>query len=435
MKRQKFIISFGVLFLLAISILLFCGYPQSKKSAGDTTTTEEHSLRVLLDIDYKSDIRSSALRDMGDIRQQIADLCPEVSIQYESAPADGEERDSYLTRIRTELMAGNGPDVFVCMSGYRPSKTPGEFIQPLFSFPEQIMKRKIFLPLDKYIEKAQFMEWNRLPPVVMDAGKNEHGQMLLPMTYTMPVTIYKKSDYSDNISDIMTWNDARTDSTELQAAASSCTSMLMANVFSILADYEKEVLGFTEQELYQYINIKVDYLEHEFSGGTDRNYFINSICPDITYKTESGIIKFKQSDDLTFIPLYTMQGGYVATITSFGAINANTRYADAAFRVLDVLLSKESQSSLFYLHLLRHQSIPTYRFDDAELRKILQTSEHNTASIIDLCDNITKARVESRLEKEIYAILDKYFQSDSEKSLEDIVHQVYTSMSMMVGES
>lgn len=39
------------------------------------------------------------------------------------------------------------------------------------------------------------------------------------------------------------------------------------------------------------------------------------------------------------------------------------------------------------------------------------------------------------MEKEIYAILDKYFQSDSEKSLEDIVHQVYTSMSMMVGES
>ena len=43
------------------------------------------------------------------------------------------------------------------------------------------MKNHLSLPLDNYIENAKYMGWDKFLPVVMDAGRNDEGQQIIPL--------------------------------------------------------------------------------------------------------------------------------------------------------------------------------------------------------------------------------------------------------------
>lgn len=114
----------------------------------------------------------------------------EFHVEIDVLPPDiGDgQRDQRMQRVRTEVMAGKGPDIFIC-DGYNTIITDfrevgGEMGNgSLFGFPTQAMKNRLFLPLDSYMENAQFMEFDQMNPMVMAAGRNEEGQQLLPMTF------------------------------------------------------------------------------------------------------------------------------------------------------------------------------------------------------------------------------------------------------------
>lgn len=90
-------------------------------------------------------------------------------------------------------MSGGGPDVFItqCVGDF--SNT--QIGNPIFAMPEKAMELGLFLPLDEYIENAKYSEWDKFTKSVMDSGKNEEGQQLIPLTYTLPSALYRKSDF------------------------------------------------------------------------------------------------------------------------------------------------------------------------------------------------------------------------------------------------
>lgn len=111
-------------------------------------------------------------------------------VEYEVLPAEGAERETTLSRIRTEIMSGKGPDVFLCNC-----VSPGDTeTQALFPFPRKIMGSGVFLPLDDLIPKAQFLEWEKLNPPVMEAGKAGQEQIVLPTAYSLPLSFFLRSD-------------------------------------------------------------------------------------------------------------------------------------------------------------------------------------------------------------------------------------------------
>lgn len=79
-------------------------------------------------------------------------------------------RDQQLQRLRTEILAGKGPDIFLTdvynhvVGDAEIGKWGVEGKGPLFNFPAQAMKNRLFLPLDDYIAQAQFMEFDQLTP-------------------------------------------------------------------------------------------------------------------------------------------------------------------------------------------------------------------------------------------------------------------------------
>ena len=95
----------------------------------------------------------------------------------------------------------------------------------------------MFLPLDSYIEKAQFMEWDKLTPVVMDAGRTEKGQFLLPMTYTVPAVAFRRSDVEHTPSKDMKWEDMLLEGPHISLAAVGGIDYI-GNALAPVADYE-----------------------------------------------------------------------------------------------------------------------------------------------------------------------------------------------------
>ena len=167
-------------------------------------TGGDDGLRVLVDLGIcRTYIRTEQQRDktLEQFKKDIKELGGPTDIEFECIYYDYRSerksenaslRHSELTRVRTEIMAGKGPDVFIAACDNHANL---EREEALFKYPEQTLDRRMFLPLDKYIENAQFMEWDKLQPAVMAAGKNEDGQQLLLLTYSMPLSIFRKSEF------------------------------------------------------------------------------------------------------------------------------------------------------------------------------------------------------------------------------------------------
>ena len=90
-------------------------------------------------------------------------------------PSDETAAQTKITELRTEIMSGGGPDVFLLSA---------DSSQRLFEDPKKTMYSDTFLPLDDYMSDAKHMkpeEWNQ---TVLESGRTEEGQVVLPVLYS-----------------------------------------------------------------------------------------------------------------------------------------------------------------------------------------------------------------------------------------------------------
>lgn len=197
----------------------------------------------------------------------------------------------------------------------------------------------MFLNLDEYLPKAQFMKLENLPEPLAEAGQYEGSQYILPMSYTVPLICFDREEVAQpELSKTMTWEEMLEGEPALQAAA--------ANIFLDYAPFlpliENEKLTFSEEELLEFAMRYKELLKKTTavkfirqSLGTSMEY---QVCK--TPKVPGEIF--------TAVPIYSRKGGYGALIKTYAAINANTERPEDAFFIVDYLLSEECQTSKFY---------------------------------------------------------------------------------------
>lgn len=462
-----------VLLMVALIILSAC---ESNKNSDDAirtandVSTDGEPLRVLIDFGIaKTSVMYPNDRDktLKEFKEAIESAGGPRDISFENIYFDYSHerkleneslRDNELARIRTEIMAGKGPDVFI-VACYNDGENP------LFKYPDQIMKRHTFLPLDDYIEKAHFLEWEKLTSIVMNAGKTEEGQQLLPLTYSLPLTVFRKTDLEHIPSRSLTCFDVAESSNPISLLSSEIDtesgrfmmdSDRMSAILPILADYEKEELAFTEEELIQVMKTLGDLENRNVAGDFSEmpNHYYQNLAvgfnsyPDVKMY-EDMYAGIREKESISLFPIYTTQGGYCATITSFAAINRNTKRAEDAFFVLDYLLSLECQCSPIYVNLTTEQAIPTH--EEAMQKKTSVTAGGSKGSsgwrkwylkkesFEELCalrDNISYVRFRTDLDGKITDLLNKSkYLYNNENSLEKEVHSAYIEIEMMLAES
>lgn len=411
------------------------------ESSGTEDITKLPVLNICVDGFFGGDSLNRALEQVPGNGREFLPIVERVAVE-------GPERETTLTRLRTELMAGAGPDLFIC-------RCDTQFgTKPLFPFPRLAMKNRLFLPLDSYLQEARYMEWDHLLPVIMEAGRDEEGQQVLPLLYQIPVTFFPKGnpDYAlfaplpENYQELLDSDDP-----VLRFVAADSTQY--DSIFGELIDYDKGEPTFTEEELLEQVLRARESLHQrqkgefpaftwqlEEQGMYVANEDIGSCNFLFGFLSEMPV----DTEDYTLVPLCSRQGGVTATITEFMAINRNSAQPEIAFRVMDWLMSDQAQSSSFVLAERSDGITPNFELGQKdEAHRNTSTWQNgrgmnsgNFAQLREIQGKISAVNFYTAANELGYSEeVDPTRAETTQEEIEKMVHENYMELQMMLAES
>lgn len=456
---------------LLLCAALLCGL------FGGCAAEEKRPLRVCVDLESPEsymldeftdmhDPVESFLRDLKDYAKAYGGLedADEIEIEYIPNAADKqEERNAMLQRIRAEILSGGGPDVFILRGSSYYDESTG-----LFPYVENAMEQGLFLPLDGYLENAQFMEWDALFPEIMAGGRTEAEQLVLPVSFEMPATYFDPEDAGSYPADTA-WADMasfedpilalsarsawprfvskwRTDGTFEELA--SCFSLLLPE----LADFSTGELAFSEEELLELTQSVLDTARqmYETVGENEAVIMEEKEVEGKWYpRSYNRILNFWQPEDQaknsTVVPLYHIGGGTTAWVAEYGAINKNTKRAEDAFFVLDYLLSNSVQKSSRIVNqggIAGCLPVDSTLYSTVSPYQSIGTTAHNAEEMQRVISQVTAVRFCSQLDTELNRMLYEMISAvdlgadwPDEETVAARVRETYQKLQRMMDES
>lgn len=324
--------------LMITSLFSGCTYDDKGGTEDKESTNNEANSGEVLTIAVDDAFDRNNLD--SDLKNLVSMMYPEIQLEFVVIEPTGAERDTQLTNIRSEIMAGKGPDLFILPTQNMVETVPET--KELFQDVEQAMYNRVFLPLDDYIAESKYINMEDHLKVVMDAGKAEGQQFVLPFMYSYNMYLLDKKETEgmklefDSFSDMVDNGDERLLAAIGDRYINWCNSM-----FADIADYEAIAPVFSQDELQQLIEKartlaltedKEDSLSLRIDGMDD--YVNQFVMQELKEKSDS-VVPF-------IVP--NVKGGATGFVTVFTAINANTKHPDEAFKVLELLYSDEVQS-------------------------------------------------------------------------------------------
>ena len=248
-------------------------------------------------------------------------------------PSDETAAQTKITELRTEIMSGAGPDVFLFSTNRS---------QRLFEDPKKNMYSDTFLPLDDYMSDAKHMkpeEWNQ---TILESGRTEEGQVVLPVQYTFHAFAFQSAclknpgEIPSSLEEILACEDPL-----IGEYSTFYPDSLMFHSFGELADYQEEKLICSEEDLLKRAEEMVAYklkYPSKWPSNTEAEGIVAYGEADGTFF--SNVDRFSGEEETVFA-FPNDQGGVTAHVKMYAAINRNTELPDQAFAALDFLLSNE----------------------------------------------------------------------------------------------
>lgn len=123
---------------------------------------------------------------------------PGLTVILDILPIDEEERELRMTQLRTQIMSGNGPDVYLMPTGSEliadePITNENIPITPLFTNIEQAKRNGVFLDVSEFYEADTELNTAALKQEIMEAGCLGDKRYILPLRFQLPV-IYTRPD-------------------------------------------------------------------------------------------------------------------------------------------------------------------------------------------------------------------------------------------------
>ncbi len=141
------------------------------------------------------------------IAERMEEAHDGLTVKIEVLPADEQEREATLKRIRAKIMAGSGPDVYLLptddtltldyASQYIARKTREIKIEPLFLDVMQAMYSGVFLDIEEFYSSDQALGKEALFQQIMDAGVLGQRRYVLPLRYDVPVVFTDPDAWTD----------------------------------------------------------------------------------------------------------------------------------------------------------------------------------------------------------------------------------------------
>lgn len=206
------------------------------------------------------------------IARRMEQANPGLTVELEILPTDPQEREARLTQLRTKIMSGAGPDVYLLPTGgtlttdyvneYHHRVTQTTQVEPLFLDVTQAMRSGQFLDISAYYEKDDALEISALKREVMDAGVVNSRRYVLPLRFNIPVMFTDKDLWERfGLSEALLESDGLPLSQTLMENAGDdniVTGLRLPADLSLLSqpfDYGTETLQITQQTIADYMRL------------------------------------------------------------------------------------------------------------------------------------------------------------------------------------
>ena len=286
-------------------------------------------------------------------------------------------RSAALQRIRTEIMSGEGPDVFICrtpsnFASIRGFKDEDETIDGMRLFPyvEKSREEGLFLPLDEMLSDLTLTDTDDLIPQLLEGGKNKAGeQVVIPLTFTVPGVVFSGTTsnpiYGNEVPEVQyegtSWDDVLRGDDPLLSELSIWAmdyyrfdenyirtgghASALFCLFPETADFKNEVPALSEEELFELVKDAIEGCRR--ARNREPEQYSASVFFERRNLTsgDAWAIPRNGSNAYTLVPMRNLQGGSTAMVMSYCAVNANTRKKEKAMEVIDALLTKDFQKN------------------------------------------------------------------------------------------
>ena len=255
----------GMLCVIFVMSVCSCKIAENKGAEGET---EEQILWVLTEISNSDGMNNQAKQ----VAEAFEKVHENITVKLEILPTDTEEREIYLQKLRTQIMAGKGPDVYLLpTASVLKTDTEGrgsqqrisiEYeVEPLFPDVVQAMYNGVFADISTYYDADTELKTEQLNGDIMAAGKIDDCRYVLPIRYDVP-TLF---------ADVNSTNQPEFVQLLLSGGMSELTQEIIeknANQLAMgleiptdtlllpgLFDYEKGELKVTEDEIATYMRL------------------------------------------------------------------------------------------------------------------------------------------------------------------------------------
>lgn len=411
----------------------------SEVSEISSNTSEEESNPVVICIEEAFE------QDAEELLDYLEAIGMETEYEFLVLPSDAEDREPELTRIRTEIMAGEGPDAFVLDTSIPGTVTnSGDVLESLFPNVEKSMYSHLFLDLEDMVQQSEVVDLESCNQTVMDVGVTGDGRFLLPLTYTFSGIMVDRSALEDPDTTFSTLEELlQSDQETLKGLFSYSTLGMFPNCLGLLADYEGQNLLVTPESLQTAIEQAESftaYQNEQYSGSTARLGGLSA--------SWSGWMDLSvQETAYNMYPIPNPEGGVTAAVTMYAAINRNAAHPQEAFTLLEQLFREELVTQMGF-EVNGYHYCTTFHFgntggymgalpvlDQLLLDYIQPNTQADTmASLRAAVARIDSAKVYSDLDLDIYQLYYTYYLERPEETLEELVEQTISSMEMTLAE-
>lgn len=317
MKRYVLILTT----LLAAAILTGCNRGDESRDA------EEQVLRVCVN-DSPQGTFYKAVEDAGN---KYREKHPEIKFQIEWI-SEEPENEAKIKKLKTDIMSGKGPDLFVLQSIGQNTEEAAY----LFPNVNKAMESGVFCKLDNYMKEDNFQKEVNVRKEILEAGTYNGRQYVLPITIDFLMLVQNKEEKLD-ISETKNFMDCMRTANEIgnhQALAGLNSLYTTSYTFLMerMLDYEKQEVLFDKEKYVELAEVATDVVPQEQSGEAPRS--------GIGFFTTTTFAE----DNLDYQIVPTAMGERLAYVSSYGAINVNTKQKETAYKFLHFIVNNEWQN-------------------------------------------------------------------------------------------
>lgn len=313
-----------------------------------------------------------------------------VTIELEFLPEPGEERETRLEQLRTEIMAGRGPDLYVMTPYTRVQLSNNEdktvLEGGLFPDVEQAMYNGLFYDVSALYDGDDGLNTEELTVGVMDAGVVDGARYMLPLRYDYPVVYADRARLEQSGMDVEAMKSSVTGlfSELLEhgdtpwfngGAAVSMWGLDPFYLFPSVIDYKTETVQVSAGELVDFTRQYWEIVERisficnlmpsvsmymaqvgsfplalpELEDGGEDPYAFMRVplaVNSFSNAVHTAALARVEGVELEMFPLRCVDGSLSAEITWWGAVGAGSGRPETAYDFLRLLLLPESQWDL-----------------------------------------------------------------------------------------